>query len=83
MLHDGYAIGAVNDHLSTVKTYAKLAAKAGAIRPQELAMIRMVSGYGHKEGQRIDEKRKSAGMETRIGDKRRRSRHSAPAPRKG
>ncbi len=53
-----------------MKTYAKLAAKAGAIKPEELAMIRMVSGYGHREGQRVDEKRESAGMDTRIGSKK-------------
>lgn len=70
MLVEGYAIGTVNNHLSTVKTYAKLAAKAGALTVQELAMIRMVSGYSHKEGQRIDDKRDAAGMDTRIGDKK-------------
>jgi len=70
LLHDGYAIGTVNNHVSTVKTYAKLAAKAGAIKPEELAMIRMVSGYGHREGQRVDEKRREAGMDTRIGNKK-------------
>ena len=70
LLHDGYAIGTVNNHLSTVKTYAKLAAKAGAIKPEELAMIRMVSGFGHREGQRVDEKRREADMETRIGNKK-------------
>jgi integrase len=70
MLVDGYAVGTANNHLSTIKTYAKLAAKAGAVSMQELAMIRMVSGYSHKEGVRIDEKREDAGMDTRIGNKK-------------
>jgi integrase len=70
MLVDGYAVGTVNNHLSTIKTYAKLATKAGILDTRELAMIRMVSGYSHKEAQRIDEKREDAGMETRIGDKK-------------
>ena len=50
MLVNGYAVGSVNNHLSTVKTYAKLAAKAGAITPQELAMIRMVLGLWPQGG---------------------------------
>ncbi len=70
MLMDGYAVGSVNNHLSTIKTYAKLATKAGTILPQEHAMIRMVSGYSHKEGQRIDEQREAADIETRLGDKK-------------
>ena len=40
-----YAVGTVNLKLFTVKTYAKLAAKAGAVSSQELALIRSVSGY--------------------------------------
>lgn len=70
LLNDGYAIGTVNNHLSTIKTYAKLAAKAGAITASELAMIRTVAGYGHREGQRVDEKRAAADMDTRIGGKK-------------
>ena len=67
---DGYAVGGVNNHLSTIKTYAKLATKVGTISTQEHAMIRMVSGYSHKEGQRIDEKREAADIDTRLGEKK-------------
>ena len=70
LLVEGYAVGTANNHLSTIKTYAKLATKAGTLPTQELAMIRMVSGYSHKEGQRIDEKREDAGIVTRVGDKK-------------
>lgn len=66
MLQQGYAVGSVNVRLSTVKTYAKLAAKAGALEPQDLAMVRTVGGYSHKEGLRIDERREL----TRRGDKK-------------
>ena len=38
ILMDGYAVGSVNNHLSTIKTYAKLATKAGIIHPQEHAI---------------------------------------------
>src|SRR5215216_139734 len=34
-LTQGYAIGSINGRLSTVRTYAKIAAKAGSITPQE------------------------------------------------
>jgi integrase len=70
LLMDGYAVGTVNNHLSTIKTYAKLAAKAGALSVQRLAMIRTVAGYAHREAKRIDEKRAGAGIETRLGTKK-------------
>lgn len=66
MVANGYAIGTVNRRLSTVKTYAKLAAKAGAVERSELAMIKDVSGYGHKEGRHLDAKR----SRTRTGHKK-------------
>lgn len=84
LLNDSYAVGTINNHLSTIKTYARLAAKAGELAQgirddngipkrtpaEELAMIRMVSGYGHQEGKNLDKKRESAGMGTRIGSKK-------------
>ena len=57
MLQQAYSVGSVNVRLSTCKTYAKLAAKAGALGPMELSMIRNVGGYSHKESLRIDDKR--------------------------
>src|SRR5882762_10695441 len=62
----GYAIASINAHLSTVKVYAKLAAKAGTISAEEYAMIKMVSGYRHKEGRNVDQKREV----TRVGNKK-------------
>ncbi len=70
MLLKGYAVGSVNVRLSTVKTYAQLAARAGTLEPDTLAMIRTVRSYGHREGKRIDEKREDAGLPTRQGDKK-------------
>jgi integrase len=66
MVTEGDAVGSINVRLSTVKTYAKLATKAGAVDPQENAMIRLVSGYTHKEANHIDERRET----TRRGDKK-------------
>lgn len=66
MLNQGFSIGTVNRKLSTIKVYAKLAAKAGTIDPAELAMIRNVSGYSHREGKRVDQRR----GQTRVSTKK-------------
>ncbi len=66
MLQQGYAVGSVNVRLSTIKTYARLAFKAGAIDATEHALIRQVTGYSRREGRRVNEKRDT----TRIGGKK-------------
>ena len=65
-LQAGHATTSINRRLSTLKTYATLAAQAGAISPQDLALIQTVRGYGQKEAKRINEKRDV----TRIGHKK-------------
>ena len=57
LLNEGYAIGAVNNRLSTIRVYAGLASKAGAIPADELTHIKAVAGYGVTEGRRVDERR--------------------------
>ena len=66
MVAQGDAVGSINVRLSTVKAYAKLATKAGALSAEEHAMIRTVAGYARKESKRIDERRES----TRRGEKK-------------
>ena len=66
MVMQGDAVGSINVRLSTVKAYAKLATKAGALSPEEHAMIRTVAGYARKEGKRVDERRETS----RRGDKK-------------
>jgi len=56
-LIEGDSIASVNLRLSVVKTYAKLAFKAGVIDATEHALIRTVEGYSPKEGRRINERR--------------------------
>ena len=56
-LKEGYAIGSINVRLSTVKVYAKLATKAGALHADAYALIKLVSGFRYREGVRIDAKR--------------------------
>lgn len=53
----GYTVASMNRALSTVKQYAKLAARAGGLEPQAYALIRSVAGYGRTEGRRMDETR--------------------------
>ena len=66
MLLDGYSIGTVNIRLSTVRTYAKLAAAAGVIPATELVLIVQVKGYSHAHGQNVDAQR----QQTRKGAKK-------------
>jgi len=57
LLREGYAISTVNARLSTVRAYAQLAVKAGAIDRQEGLLIQSVKGYSRQGGLNVDEKR--------------------------
>ncbi|MBX3016143.1 MAG: tyrosine-type recombinase/integrase [Caldilineaceae bacterium] len=65
-LAQGHAISSINRRLSTIKVYAKLASQAGLIDPQELALIKTVTGYAKGEAKRVDARRPV----TRVGDKK-------------
>jgi len=69
-LQAGYAVPSVNVRLATVKSYARLALKAGALDATEFAMIMTVKGYSHKESKRVDEQRQAAELPTRKGAKK-------------
>jgi len=70
LLLQGFAVGTVNLKLSTIKTYSKLAAKAGVVSAQDAALIRSVQGYSRTEAKRVDEKRTAADIPTRRGAKK-------------
>ena len=57
MLQAGYSVATVNQRLSAVKVYAQLAATAGMIGPEALALIKTVSGYRKREAKNIDKER--------------------------
>jgi integrase len=57
MVQEGDAVSTINARLSAVKTYAKLAMKAGALTTEEYAVIRTVAGYSQKEAKRVNERR--------------------------
>ena len=60
LLLRGYAIGSVNLHLTTLRTYAGLTMQAGVIPAGECAAIRAVRGYGRTEGKHVDSTRTPA-----------------------
>lgn len=62
----GYAVGTINVRLSTVKAYAALAFKAGALSEAEHSAIQGVTGYGYRQGREVDERRDV----TRVGEKK-------------
>lgn len=66
LLLQGYSTASINNRLSAVKVYTRLAAKAGVIPPAEQALIREVRGYGATEGKRVDGSREK----TRLGYKK-------------
>lgn len=59
MIKEGFAIGSINVRLSTVKTYFKLAARAGYIQPDEAVKAHFVKGYSYKQGLNVDERRET------------------------
>jgi integrase len=59
MVQQGDAVGSINVRLSTIKTYTKLATKAGALTPENHALIRTVTGYSHKEARRVNARRET------------------------
>ncbi len=70
MLAAGYSVGSVNVRLSTVKTYARVAARAGFLSAESYALIRSVSGFSRKAGIHVDEMRQAANTPIRTGHKK-------------
>jgi integrase len=66
LLAEGYSVASVNNRLSAVRVYVRLAAKAGVISADEHALIREVRGYGETEAKRVNKRRKK----TRVGHKK-------------
>lgn len=67
-LREGYATGSINVRLATIKTYCKLASRAGSLPAQAFALIQTVEGYRQKEARNQDDKRVIAGTATRRDD---------------
>jgi integrase len=71
LLLQGYSVGSANVNLSTIKTYSRLAIKAGVVDPAESQLIETVHARSrHRDRQRIDEQRRREDIPTRIGAKK-------------
>lgn len=57
LLQEGYAVSSVNARLSTIRTYAQMAVKAGAIERTEGMLIQTVKGFSRQGGLNMDEQR--------------------------
>ena len=66
----GYAVHTINDRVSVVKTYLKMAHVAGYIPDGEIIRLQSLKSYSAKEGIDLDEKRTAEGIETRRGKKK-------------
>ncbi|MBK9051448.1 MAG: site-specific integrase [Chloroflexi bacterium] len=64
LLQEGYAIASINARLSTVRTYAQMAVKAGAVDRQEGLLIQTVKGFSRQGGLNIDTRRPQTRKET-------------------
>ncbi|MCP4423465.1 MAG: site-specific integrase, partial [Chloroflexi bacterium] len=64
LLHEGYAVSSVNARLSTVRIYAQMAVKAGAVDRQEGLLIQTVKGFSRAGGLNVDEQREQTRMDT-------------------
>ncbi|MEJ2749439.1 MAG: site-specific integrase [Anaerolineae bacterium] len=64
LLGEGYAVSSVNARLSTVRIYAQMAVKAGAVDRQEGLLIQTVKGFSRAGGLNVDEQREQTRMET-------------------
>lgn len=65
-----YKITSINVRLSTIKTYCKMAAKAGHLTFEQYALIKAVDSTSGKEASHVDEKRRQAGIATKRSTKK-------------
>lgn len=70
LLREGYAMGSIDRHLSTVRKYCDLAFQAGMLDEQTARLIGTVTGYAGRNALRKDEARAAAGTPTRRGAKK-------------
>lgn len=69
-LQSGYSIGTINQRVSILRQYMKLANSAGFVPDGEIIRLGSVRGYTEKEGMDTDRKRAEAGIGTRRGGKK-------------
>lgn len=67
-LQGAYALGSINVRVSSIKTYCQLAARAGYLSGDQLALIKAVKGYRPGEYKNVDADRARAKLATRKPD---------------
>ena len=70
MLDEGYAISSLNRKLTTVRSFCKLAYKAGLLPGSAFLSINTVTGYSRKEAVHIDKERIRNNLATRKSTKK-------------
>ncbi len=70
LLEQGYAIGTLNQRLSILRQYARLAHQAGAIADEPYELLMTVKGVSQKTGRNVDRERTRAGKRTRKSTKK-------------
>lgn len=70
MVNQSYALNSVNQRLSTIKVYSKLANQAGTLNEEENAKIAGLKGFKAREQKNVNSKRMSEGISSRIGHKK-------------
>ncbi len=68
LLQEGYAIASINARLSTVRTYAQMAVKAGTVDRQEGLLIQTVKGFSRQGGVNVDARRPQTRKENATYD---------------
>lgn len=64
LLQEGYAVSSVNARLSTVRIYAQMAVKAGAVDRQEGLLIQTVKGFSRQGALNVNEQRPQTRIES-------------------
>ncbi len=75
LLEQGFAIGTLNQRLSILRQYCRLANAAGTISDEVLELVLAVKGYGGKTGRNLDNDRARRSVPTRKSTKK-----DAPTP---
>src|SRR5579859_5366616 len=75
LLEQGFAIGTLNQRLSILHQYCRLAHAAGTISDEVLEQVEAVKGYGGKTGRNLDSDRARRSVPTRRSTKK-----DAPTP---
>src|SRR6266704_2617297 len=70
LLEQGFAIGTLNQRLSILRQYCRLANTAGTIPDEVLELVLAVKGYGGKTGRNLDSDRARRSVPTRKSTKK-------------